>query len=123
MSRVEVITGVQRRRYWTDEQKREIVAAAFAPGASVADVARQADVGREAIYRWRRAFKRAEAGFSKVIVAPSTTLGGAVDPSVPACVATGSPVIEVLLGNGGQARILASTPPELAAAVIKALMR
>ena len=115
MSRVEVITGVQRRRYWTEEQKREIVAASFAPGASVTEVARQADVTRDSIYRWRRALRRAEAGFSKVVVAP--------EPSVPACVDAGSPVIEVLLGNGGQARILASTPPELAAAVIKALMR
>lgn len=115
MSRVEVITGVQRRRYWTDEQKREVVAAAFAPGASVTEVARQADVTRDSLYRWRRAFKRAEAGFSKVVVGP--------EPSVPACTSHGSPVIEVLLGNGGQARILASTPPELAAAVIKALIR
>lgn len=115
MARVEVITGVQRRRYWSEERKREIVAAAFAPGASVAEVARRADITREAIYRWRSIFRQAEAGFSKVFVAP--------EPSVPACVAPGSPVIEVLLGNGGQARILASTPPELAAAVIKALVR
>lgn len=114
MSRVEVITGVQRRGYWTEEQKREIVAASFAPGASVTEVARQADITRDSIYRWRRAFRRAEAGFSKVVVAQ--------EPALPSC-ANGGPVIEVLLGNGGQARILASTPPELAAAVIKALIK
>lgn len=115
MARVEVITGPERRRLWTEEQKREIVAAAFAPGAVLTEVARQADIPRSAIYRWRRAFMRSEGGFSKVVVAP--------EPSVPARTGYGSPVIEVLLGNGGQARIPASAPPELAAAVIKALIR
>jgi transposase len=35
MARVEVITGVERRRNWSDEQKRAIVAESFAPGAIV----------------------------------------------------------------------------------------
>jgi hypothetical protein len=34
MSRVEVLPGAERRRRWTAEQKRSIVAEAFAPGAS-----------------------------------------------------------------------------------------
>jgi len=39
MARVEVITGPERRRRWSDEEKRAIVAASFAPGAVVRDVA------------------------------------------------------------------------------------
>jgi len=113
MARVEVITGVERRRYWSEEQKREIVAAAFAPGASVAEVARREDITREAIYRWRSLFRQAEAGFSKVVVASEP-------PTAPG---KESPVIDIVLADGGRARILASTPPELAAAVIKALTR
>lgn len=35
MSRVEVLSGPERRRRWSTEQKRSIVAEAFAPGASV----------------------------------------------------------------------------------------
>jgi transposase len=42
MARVEIITGPDRRRSWSEEQKRAIVAAAFAPGAIVADIARRA---------------------------------------------------------------------------------
>ena len=44
MSRVEVLSGPERRRRWSLEQKRSIVAEAFAPGASVCEVARQRDV-------------------------------------------------------------------------------
>jgi transposase len=40
MARVEVITGRERRRRWTEDQKRAIVAESFAPGAMVSDVAR-----------------------------------------------------------------------------------
>ena len=38
MARVEVITGRERRRRWTEDQKRAIVSASFAPGAMVSDV-------------------------------------------------------------------------------------
>ena len=54
MARVEIITGLERRRSWGEEQKRAIVAAAFAPGAIVADVARRAAVCAGQIYRWRQ---------------------------------------------------------------------
>ena len=39
MARVQVFTGVERRRRWSAEQKRAIVLAAFSPGAVVTDVA------------------------------------------------------------------------------------
>ena len=44
MSRVEVLSGPERRRRWSTEQKRSIVEEAFAPGASVRAVARLRDV-------------------------------------------------------------------------------
>jgi transposase len=51
---MQIITGPERRRSWSEEQKRAIVAAAFAPGAIVANVARRADVCAGQIYRWRQ---------------------------------------------------------------------
>src|SRR5512134_1580731 len=51
MAQVHVLTGPERRRRWSEEQKRALVAAAFAPGAVVSDVARQADVCSSLIYR------------------------------------------------------------------------
>jgi transposase len=44
MAQVHVLTHPERRRRFSIGQKRAIVAAAFAPGAIVSDVARQADV-------------------------------------------------------------------------------
>ena len=58
MAQVHVLTGPERRRRFSLEQKRAIVAAAFAPGAVVSNVARQADVCSSLIYRWRREIGR-----------------------------------------------------------------
>jgi transposase len=41
MASVEVLVGPERRRRWSTEQKQAMVAAAFASGAVVRDVARQ----------------------------------------------------------------------------------
>jgi transposase len=64
MSRVEVLSGPERRRRWSAEQKRSIVAEAFAPGASVCDVARRRDLVPGQIYRWRNELRTAAAGFT-----------------------------------------------------------
>jgi transposase len=69
MSRVEVLSGPERRRRWSAEQKRSIVAEAFAPGATVCHVARRRDVVPGQIYRWRRDLRTATAGFAEVMVA------------------------------------------------------
>lgn len=41
MSRVEVIASVQRRRRWSREEKKGLVAPCLAPGVSVSHVARR----------------------------------------------------------------------------------
>src|SRR5437660_12280941 len=79
MVRVEVLSGPERRRRWSIEQKQAIVAAAFGPGAIVRDVARQADVTPSLIYRWRRDLRAAGSGFAQVLVAPAGD-GVAVPP-------------------------------------------
>jgi transposase len=45
-----------RRKVWPEALKREIVAAASAPGASVSVVARQYDVNANLVFTWRRLF-------------------------------------------------------------------
>ncbi|MEG8223965.1 IS66-like element accessory protein TnpA [Sphingobium xenophagum] len=54
MDRITVISGPERRRAWTAEQKEALVLAACAPEAVVADIARAADVHPSLIHRWRR---------------------------------------------------------------------
>jgi len=113
VARVEVLAGPERRRRWSSEQKQAIVAAAFAPGAVVRDVARQADVTPSLIYRWRRDLRAAANGFARVLMAPSGD-GIAVPPM---------PAIEIELAGNARVRISAAVSPALAAAVIEALAR
>lgn len=112
MSRVEVLSGPERRRRWSADQKRAIVAEAFAVGASVCDVARRVDVVPGQIYRWRHELRRAAPGFAAVVVSP--------EPSDRS--AAGAPALEIELGRDVRVRIAATAPKDLAGAVIKALV-
>ena len=53
-SKVEVITGVARRRRFSTEQKLAIVAETMRPGQSISYVARQHGLSPSLIFRWRR---------------------------------------------------------------------
>jgi transposase len=114
MARVEVITGAERRRRWSDDQKQAIVAASLAPGAMVSEVARRAEVCPSQIYRWRQEFGVAVPGFAQVLIAAPEGSEPPVDSE---------PVIEVEYAGKVRVRIPASIPAELAAAVVKALSR
>jgi transposase len=110
MARVEVITGPERRRRWSAEQKRAIVAESLAPGAVVTEIARRADICAGQIYRWRREI-RVGSGFALVLIAPAGD--GAGCPAMPA--------IELEFAGKARLRIPASIPAGLAVAVVKAL--
>jgi transposase len=122
MARVEVITGPERRRRWSEEQKRAIVAASLAPGAIVSDVARRADISAGQIYRWRQKLRAtaAAAGFTPVLIAPADSPAGTAEGG-PAPDA--APAIEVEFAGKVRVRIPGSVPAALAAAVVKALSR
>ena len=115
MARVEVIAGRERRRRWSEEQKRLIVAESLAPGAVVSEVARRADIGAGQIYRWRKELRTVAGGFAQVLIAPSEI---AATP-----VAEGGSAIELEFAGKVRVRIPGSVSPELAGAVVKALSR
>ena len=119
MSRIEVFSGVERRRRWSAEEKRRLVLAAFAPGAVVSEIARRADIHATQLYRWRQDLRLTSAGFSEVVVT------GGFPPPVSAVAAdtTGTAMIEVVIADRAQLRLPISTSPALAAAVIDALVR
>ena len=118
MARVEVITGVERRRRWSDDEKRAIVAESFAPGAVVAAVARRIDVSPGQIYRWRQEVRTAVAGFAPLLIAAPEAVESTASPRCP-----GEPAIELEFAGKIIVRIPGSIPPELAAVVVKALSR
>jgi transposase len=113
---VEVITGADRRRKWTREQKEAILAAAFAPGAVVRAVARQNDISTGQLYSWRKELAGTNwtEDFARVTIADTS-------PAAPLPMRVCElPAIELHM-KGHKVRIPATMPPALAAAVVKAL--
>jgi transposase-like protein len=84
MSHVTLLTGPDRRRRWSEEDQCRILAAAFAPGATVAAVARQYDVATSLIYKWRRteASQRLAVSFQQVVHPVRTGKAEVVEASV-----------------------------------------
>jgi transposase len=110
MARIEVITGPERRRRWSAEQKRAIVAESLAPGAVVTEIARRLEIRPGQIYRWRRQIGVGN-GFARVLIAPSAD--GTAHPTAA--------TIEIEFAGKARVRIPASIPAGLAMAVVKAL--
>lgn len=50
----EVLSGPERRRRWSSEEKATIVAEAILPGARVSEIARRHGISRSLLYTWRR---------------------------------------------------------------------
>jgi transposase len=79
--RVEVISGVVRRRRWPRSEKARIVAESYAPGASATAVAVRHGLHRNQIFAWRRQLRnhpalidRAMPGFVPVtLVSPAAS--------------------------------------------------
>ena len=104
--RIEVITGVERRRRWSWDQKRAIVEESLAPHASASAIARKHGIGTGQLYTWRRQLLRRQlAGtprFARVEVAaePPRLTG----PIVGYGVGTAG-TIEITLADGTTVRV------------------
>lgn len=77
----EVLTGPERRRRWSLEEKARIVAESLAPGAVAGVVARRYGVDPNQLYGWRRDLRSAAGAdrlpdFVPVAVAPASLIAG-----------------------------------------------
>jgi transposase len=74
--RIEVITGVGRRRRWSDEEKARIVAESLDPATTSSAVARRYGLHASQLFVWRQQFAapaaREALGFVPVVVAEGT---------------------------------------------------
>jgi transposase len=91
--RVEIITRGERRRRWTPEQKREIVAESYGPELTPTEVARKHGISSGQLYTWRHevlglgapVVTRATPRFAQVeVTAPPT-------PAAPAPASAAAP--------------------------------
>src|SRR6266566_1168459 len=95
--RIEIRSGVGRRRHWSEQIKGRIVAESYAPGAIVSEVARRHDISPQHLFGWRKAARDGRlalpadeaALFVPIVMAPQRT-ATAARPSAP-----GSITIEI----------------------------
>ena len=78
--RLEVFTGVGRRRRWTTEQKARIVAESYESGETVCAVARRHGLTPQQLFGWRRHTRLVEDGDGKSGIAFAPVIVEAARP-------------------------------------------
>jgi transposase len=58
LQRIEVITGVERRRTWSREEKRAILTESFEDGVVISEVARRYGLRPQQLFTWRNEFRK-----------------------------------------------------------------
>ena len=107
MSQMTLMTGPERRRRWSEDEQRQILAAAFAPDANVRDVSRRYDVATSMIYKWRReALVSGQVpGFNEMVVVP-------VEPATALAPVA---LVEIEVGENRLVRLPTTTPRSMTA--------
>jgi transposase len=120
MTYATVLTGPERRRRWSEEDRRRIVEAAFTPGAVVTEVARRYEISTALIYNWRKAARGAGGG---VTFAPAVVVDAPERPSMAteSSASSASAAIVVELAQGARVTIGAGACPALVTATLRSL--
>ena len=111
-----LLTGSERRRSWSREQRERILAEAFAPGAIASAVARRHEVSSGLLYTWRKNAERRKdrPGFLRALVSEES-------PASERAPCVSDPAIVVELLGGVRIIINASATEPLIAATLRAL--
>jgi transposase len=113
----------RRRRRWSSEDKRRIVAETFAPGASVSIVARRHDLNANMLFTWRREARRAPPPMIEGPVAfVAAEIAGELSSAASATSVAGGRM-EVALPGGERVIVGADVDAAALARVIKVLSR
>lgn len=116
MATVAVLSGPERRRRWSASEKARIVAASYAPGAVVTEVACRHDVHPNLLHHWRRQAKRVTEVGGGVKLLPVTV-------TAPVNRAPSSGSIEIELGDAVRLRVDGSVDEAALGRVLRALRR
>jgi len=126
--RGEVLTGPERRRRWSLEEKLRILAQSVAPGSSASLACRMHGISSGQLYTWRRQFRTGElTGFAPVMVAsPISELPPSAAPLDPAALVgeadrQAGGTIEVELPSGVKLRITGAVGAAMLRQVLSAL--
>jgi transposase len=124
----EVLTGPERRRRWSLEEKLRILAQSVAPGSSPSLVCRLHGISSGQLYTWRRQFRTGElTGFAPVRLAPPveplalTTAPVDPAPTLPEHDRPADGTIEVELPSGVKLRLTGAVDEMALRRVLSAL--
>jgi transposase len=131
--RIEVITGVERRRKWSAQEKAAIVAECLAEGAVVSEVARRHGLNPQQVFGWRARLRDAvkssvpssdaTPAFVPALVEdePPSLAAPALPAAVTISAASVDPApVEIELG-GVVVRVRGEADPRVLMTVLKAL--
>jgi transposase len=113
----------RRRRLWSADEKRQIVAETFAPGASVSIVARRHDLNANMLFTWRRQLREISAppAGEAVTFVPAAITADAAASISPASAAAGR--MEIVLASGDRVIVGGDVDAVALARVVKVLSR
>ena len=113
--------GRRVRRFWSDDEKRRIVAQSYAPGVSVSVVARRYDVNANLIFTWRRdpRYKSAADAEEAPSFLPVEVVPEPSPRSEPSGASDGR--IEIALSNGHRVSAVGSFDTDALCRIIRAL--
>ena len=126
MGRVEILNGAERRRRWSEADKRRIVEESFAPGVQVVDVARRNGAATSLVFAWRRqareAAPKSASTFLPVGIADAATATGIEAERAPRA-GRRSGLIEIELRDGKRLRVDSHVDADALGRVLDALAR
>ena len=115
--RVEVLTGPERRRRWSWEEKARIVAESLAPDAVASSIALRYGLHRNQLYAWRKELRTAADEAARAVSTPLDFAPVVVTEEAAAAPA-GAIEIEVV---GALVRVSPGVDPALLADVLRTL--
>jgi len=131
LPQVEVLVRADRRRRWSAERKREIVAESLEAGCKPGEVARRHGISTGQLYTWRREMlgvqraltRSAPPRFAPVQVAPEMdgAAGTLPGPQMPVAPVHPAGLIEIVLPSGVSLRVDAEVDARALRRVLSAL--
>ncbi len=119
--RAEVLSGIERRRRWSDDERAQIIGETLVPGANISAVARRYGISNSLLFSWRRQARmdvKASPGLVPVMIAASDA-----NEAPPAVMASSAPAIELDFESGARLRVFGAADPGVVKAVVEAMTR
>ena len=125
LRRVEVITGVERRRRWSNDEKARVLDETMEAGAVISEVARRNGLTPQQLFTWRRQARRTAARLATIDASAfvPVVIGGRVASATTPTIETGvklPPVLELEIG-GSSVWVWREAEVDLVTAVVRAL--